>query len=235
MKGILLCGGRGTRLLPMTKVTNKHLLPVYNKPMVYYPLQTLIDAGIKDIMVVTGTEHMGDMMMILGSGKEFKVNITYKVQDEAGGIAQALGLCEEFANGDNVTVILGDNVFDENIKEHVENFKDGCHLFLKEVHDPRRFGVPVFKKDKIVRIDEKPMHPQSNYAITGLYIYDKEVFEMIKYLVPSKRGELEITDVNNEYIKKGKVNGSEIKGFWSDAGTPDSLLNSANHARNGGK
>lgn len=234
-KGIILAGGKGTRLLPMTKVTNKHLLPVYNKPMIYYPLQTLIDAGIKDIMIVTGVEHMGDIMMILGSGKDFGVKLTYRVQDEAGGIAQALGLCEEFANGDNVAVILGDNIFTDNIKEYVDNFVDGCHLFFKRVKNPRRFGVPVFKKDKIIRIDEKPMNPQSEYAVTGLYIYDKSVFEIIKYIVPSGRGELEITDVNNEYIKNKKINGSEVKGFWSDAGTPESLLFSANHIKNGVK
>jgi len=231
MRGVILAGGLGTRLRPMTLVTNKHLLPVYDKPMIYYPLQTLIDAGIKDVMIVTGTEHMGDMMNLLGSGKDFGVKFTYKVQDEAGGIAQALGLCRDFVGDNDCMVILGDNIIEDKLQEKVEKFNGGCHLFLKKVPDPKRFGVPAFENDKIVRIDEKPVNPQSEYAITGIYMYDCDVFNIIENLVPSHRGELEITDVNNEYIKRGKVNGSELEGYWSDAGTVESLYKSTTYIR----
>lgn len=231
MKGIILAGGFGTRLRPMTLVTNKHLLPVYDKPMIYYPLQTLIDAGIKDIMIITGTEHMGDMINLLGSGKDFGVKFTYKVQDEAGGIAQALGLCKEFVGNDNMIVILGDNIIEDNLKEKVDNFNSGCHLFFKKVDNPKRFGVPVFRGDIIVRIDEKPLNPKSDFAVTGIYIYDNKVFDIINTLEPSNRGELEITDVNNEYIRLGKINGSTLEGFWGDAGTVESLYKASTFAK----
>jgi glucose-1-phosphate thymidylyltransferase len=230
--GILLAGGKGTRLLPMTKVTNKHLLPIYDKPMIYYPLNTLITAGIKNIMVITGTEHMGDIINLLGSGKDFGVKFTYKVQDEAGGIAQALGLCKDFVGDNNCMVVLGDNIIEDNLKDKVDNFIDGCHLFLKKVSDPKRFGVPVFEDDKIVRIEEKPINPKSDFAITGVYIYDSSVFKKIDEIEFSDRGEMEITDVNNAYIEEGKINGSELEGFWSDAGKPDSLYNASTYIKN---
>lgn len=224
VKGIILAGGSGSRLNPCTKVTNKHLLPVYNKPMVYYPLQTLIDAGIKEILIVSGPGHAGHFVNLLGSGKEFGVKLSYEMQDEAGGIAQALGLAEDFVDKENVVVILGDNILEDNIKEDVENFKNGAKIFLKEVPDPQRFGVPVLDGKKVTNIEEKPKEPKSKYAVTGLYIYDKEVFNIIKKLKPSNRGELEITDVNNHYIKKGEINWSILKGYWTDAGTFESLF-----------
>lgn len=224
VKGVILAGGTGSRLYPCTKVTNKHLLPVYNKPMIYYPLQTLISAGIKEILIVSGPGHAGDFVNLLGSGKEFGVKLSYEIQDEVGGIAQALGLAEDFADEGNILVILGDNIFEDNIKEDVENFKGGAKIFLKEVPDPQRFGVAVLEGNKVVKIEEKPKEPKSNYAITGLYMYDKEVFDIIKTLKPSERGELEITDVNNYYIKKGKMKWSILKGYWTDAGTFESLF-----------
>ena len=224
MKGVILAGGTGSRMLPCTKVTNKHLLPVYNKPMIYYPLQTLIDAGITEILIVSGPGHAGDFLNLLGSGKEFGVRLTYEIQDEAGGIAHALGLAEKFANNDSVTVILGDNIFEDNMRTHVQNFRAGAKIFLKEVHDPERFGVAEVKGDKVLGIEEKPKKPKSSWAVTGLYIYDKKVFTIIKTLKPSGRGELEITDVNNHYVKKGEMQAAFTKGFWSDAGTFDSLL-----------
>lgn len=228
MKGVILAGGTGSRMMPCTKVTNKHLLPVYNKPMVYYPLQTLIDAGIKDILIVSGPGHAGHFLNLLGSGKDFGARITYEIQDEAGGIAQALGLAESFADEGPVTVILGDNIFDDNVKADIHNFKSGAKIFLKEVHDPQRFGVADVKGNKIIGIEEKPKKPKSNWAVTGLYIYDADVFRIIKTLKPSARGELEITDVNNHYIGKGKMEAGFLKGFWSDAGTFDSLLRASN-------
>jgi len=224
MKGVILAGGSGKRLGLLTRITNKHLLNVWDRPMIYYPLQTLIDASIKDILIVSGPDHAGDFLRLLGSGKEFGVKLTYEMQDEAGGIAQALSLAEDFANEDNITVILGDNIFEDNIKEDVENFKGGAKIFLKEVLDPQRFGVPVLDGDKVTIIEEKPKAPKSKYAVTGLYMYDKEVFSIIKKLKPSSRGELEITDVNNHYIKKGNMKWCLLKGYWSDAGTFESLF-----------
>lgn len=224
MKGVILAGGTGSRMMPCTKVTNKHLLPVYDKPMVYYPLQTLIDAGIKDILIVSGPGHAGHFLNLLGSGKEFGIKLTFEIQDEAGGIAQALGLAESFADEQPVTVLLGDNIFEDNIKKDVQGFKGGAKIFLKEVHDPQRFGVAELQGSKVVGIEEKPKKPKSNWAVTGLYIYDAEVFRIIKTLKPSWRGELELTDVNNAYIKKGNMEAAFLKGFWSDAGTFDSLL-----------
>lgn len=224
MKGIILAGGTGSRLYPLTKVTNKHLLPVYDKPMIYYPLQTLIAAGIKDIMIVSGRGHVGHFLELLGSGKEFGVRLTYEIQEGAGGIAEALGLAESWAGTDNVAVILGDNIFQDDIRKDVESFEGGAKIFLKEVTDAHRFGVAEVKGNRVLGIEEKPKKPKSNLAVTGLYLYDAGVFEVIKTLKPSGRGELEITDVNNAYIRRGAMEFSVLKGFWSDAGTFESLL-----------
>jgi len=224
MKGIILAGGTGSRLFPLTKITNKHLLPVYDKPMIYYPLQTLIDAGIEEIMIVSGRGHAGHFLELLGSGNEFGVHFTYEIQEEAGGIAQALGLAEDFSDNEPVTVILGDNIFQDNVRRAVDAFKSGARIFLKEVPDAHRFGVAEIKGDRIVSIEEKPKTPKSNFAVTGLYIYDQRVFDIIHTLKPSGRSELEITDVNNEYIRMGEMGFSHLEGFWSDAGTFESLF-----------
>ncbi len=224
MKGVILAGGTGSRLYPLTKITNKHLLPVYDKPMIYYPLQTLIDAGLNEIMIVSGRGHAGHFLELLGSGAEFGVHLTYEIQEEAGGIAQALGLAEDFVDDENVAVILGDNIFQDGVREAVQPFESGAHVFLKEVPDANRFGVAEIAGDHIVSIEEKPAKPKSNYAVTGLYLYDNDVFEIISTLKPSGRGELEITDVNNEYIRQGAMSYSVLGGFWSDAGTFESLL-----------
>lgn len=224
MKGVILAGGTGSRLYPLTKVTNKHLLPVYDKPMIYYPMETLINAGIKDIMIVSGRGHAGHFLELLGSGVEHGVHFTYEIQEKAGGIAQALSLAEDFVDGDSVTVILGDNIFQDNVKEDVSNFNGGAKIFLKEVPDAHRFGVAELKGKKVMGIEEKPKEPKSNFAVTGLYIYDSDVFDAIKTLKPSGRGELEITDVNNYYINKGEMEYGILEGFWSDAGTFESLL-----------
>lgn len=234
MKGVILAGGKGTRLLPCTKVTNKHLLPVYNKPMIYYPLRTLINAGVRDILIVSGKGHAGDFLELLSDGHEFGVHLSYAVQEEAGGIAQALGLAEDFADRKKVVVILGDNIFEDNIKPYVKNFekqKKGAKLFLKEIPDPERFGVAEIKNGKIVKIEEKPKNPKSNLAVTGLYMYDGKVFDIIKTLKPSQRGELEITDVNNFYVKQGTASFEILKGFWSDAGKFESLFKAAQFVR----
>ncbi len=232
MKGIILAGGTGSRLYPLTKVTNKHLLPVYDKPMIYYPLQTLIDAGIKDIMIVSGRGHAGHFLELLGSGAEIGVHLTFEIQEKAGGIAEALGLAEDFADNGPVTVILGDNIFQDNVRNAVETFKQGARIFLKEVPDAERFGVAEKKGNKIISIEEKPAAPKSNLAVTGLYIYDPGVFEIIQTLKPSGRGELEITDVNNEYIRMGEMDFSLLKGYWSDAGTFESLFRASEMVRN---
>lgn len=224
MKGIILAGGTGSRLYPLTKVTNKHLLPVYDKPMIYYPLQTLIDAGITEIMIVSGKGHAGDFLELLGSGSELGVRLTYEIQDDAGGIAQALGLAENWARKEDVAVILGDNIFQDNVRKNVESFENGAKIFLKRVPDPHRFGVAEVDGDEVICIEEKPKEPKSTYAVTGLYFYDGGVFDIIKNLTPSGRGELEITDVNNSYIGRGAMQFSVLEGFWSDAGTFDSLL-----------
>jgi glucose-1-phosphate thymidylyltransferase len=226
MKGIILAGGTGSRLYPLTKVTNKHLLPVGKKPMIYWPIEKLIEAQIQEILIVTGVEHVGAVVGLLGSGKDFNCRFTYKVQDEAGGIAQALGLAENFAGLDSVCVILGDNIFEDSILDQVEIFKKqkiGARVILKEVHDPHRFGVAELQGDKVIGIEEKPKNPKSNYAVTGIYFYDNEVFKIIKTLKPSARGELEITDVNNHYIKNNTLTFGKFKGWWSDAGTFESL------------
>jgi glucose-1-phosphate thymidylyltransferase len=224
MKGIILAGGTGSRLFPLTKVTNKHLLPVYDKPMIYYPLHTFINAGINEIMIVSGRGHAGHFLELLGSGMEFGISLTYEIQETAGGIAQALGLAANWADDDDVAVILGDNIFQDNVKADVTSFKAGAKIFLKEVTDAQRFGVAELKKNYVISIEEKPQSPKSNYAVTGLYLYDNEVFSIIRTLKPSGRGELEITDVNNSYLKKEMMQYAILKGFWSDAGTFDSLL-----------
>jgi len=224
MKGIILAGGTGSRLFPLTKVTNKHLLPVYDKPMIYYPLLTLINAGITEIMIVSGRGHAGHFLELLGSGIEFGVQLTYEIQEGAGGIAEALGLAEKWANNESVTVILGDNIFEDSVRDDVQSFSQGARVFLKAVQDAQRFGVADIADDRIVSVEEKPIKPKSNLAVTGLYIYDAGVFRIIRGLEPSARGELEITDVNNEYIRQGTMSYSHLRGFWSDAGTFDSLI-----------
>lgn len=224
MKGVVLAGGSGSRLAPLTDVTNKHLLAVYNKPMAFYPIQTLIDAGIDEIMIVTSPEHAGSFLRLLGSGESFGAKFTYKVQEGGSlGIAHALGLVREFANGDDLAVILGDNIFEDNFKKAFDSFEGGAMIFLKEVSDASRFGVAEVVDGKVVGIEEKPSRPKSNFAQTGLYIYDKRVFEIIDGLDYSARGELEITDVNNQYIDWGSLNASFIDGDWTDAGTFESL------------
>jgi glucose-1-phosphate thymidylyltransferase len=226
LRGIILAGGTGSRLMPLTKVTNKHLLPVGQKPMIYYPIEKLTSIGIEEILIVTGIEHMGDVVSLLGSGKQFGCRFTYKVQDEAGGIAQALGLAENFAQRKPVVVILGDNVFEANLKDYADSFisqKTGARVLLKQVPNPQRFGVARVSGDKIIAIEEKPKKPKSDYAIIGIYFYDASVFDIIRGLKPSARGELEITDVNNAYIAKGQLAYDILEGWWTDAGTFESL------------
>jgi len=223
MKGVVLAGGTGSRLYPLTKVTNKHLLPVGEKPMIYYPIEKLTECGIDEILIVTGTDHMGDVVNLLGSGKDFGCRFTYKVQDKAGGIAQALGLAENFVAGDTMTVILGDNIFETSLEKAVQNYPgEGAQILIKEVDDPERFGVAELSGDKIAGIEEKPDQPKSDYAVTGIYMFDSKVFDLIKTLKPSERGELEITDVNNHYIKTGSMKYSIMDGWWTDAGTHES-------------
>jgi glucose-1-phosphate thymidylyltransferase len=224
MKGIVLAGGTGSRLFPLTKVTNKHLLPIGEKPMIYYPIEKMIEVGITEILIVTGTEHMGDVVGLLGSGKDFGCRFTYKVQDEAGGIAQALGLAENFVGNDSMLVILGDNIFEASLTDAVNTYAGkGASILIKEVHDPSRYGVAELSGDAIISIEEKPANPKSNYCVTGIYIYDASVFECIKTLKPSRRGELEITDVNNYYIQKAQMGFSILNGWWTDAGTHESF------------
>jgi glucose-1-phosphate thymidylyltransferase len=229
MKGVILAGGSGSRLLPLTRVTNKHLLPVGRVPMVYHAVLKLREAGITDILVVTGREHMGDVVGLLGSGADLEVAFTFRVQDEAGGIAQALGMAEAFAAGESLVVILGDNVFEDSLASHVQQFADagrGARVMLKAVPDAQRFGVASLDGDgrRVVRIVEKPAEPATDLAVTGIYFYDARVFEIIRTLEPSERGELEITDVNNAYIASGEMSFGMIAGWWTDAGTPDSYV-----------
>lgn len=227
LRGVVLAGGTGSRLRPLTKVTNKHLLPVGPKPMIYYPIEKLTGIGIEEILIVTGVEHMGNVVGSLGSGREFGCRFTYKVQDEAGGIAQALGLAENFACGQPLAVILGDNIFQASLKPHAERFLAqgvGARLLLKQVPDPKRFGVAEIRDGKVLGIEEKPGKPKSDYAITGIYFYDGSVFEIIRMLKPSGRGELEITDVNNAYIHKSQLAYDLLDGWWTDAGTFESLV-----------
>ncbi len=232
MKGIILAGGLGKRLEPLTRITNKHLLPVYNKPMIFYPIQTLVDAGIEDILIVTGGSHAGGFLRLLGNGSEFGLkHINYTYQKGEGGIAEALGLAEHFADNDKTVVVLGDNIIEKSIKEYVDDFikqPKGAKVLLKEVDDPERFGVAEVEGDKILKIVEKPKVPKSKYAVTGIYMYDGRVFDIIKTLKPSDRGELEITDVNNDYISKREMSFSVLDGWWSDCGTHESLLNASN-------
>jgi len=236
MKGIILSGGTGSRLYPLTKVTNKHLLPVYNKPMVYYPLNTLINAGIKDILIVSGQSHAGQFLTLLGSGSELGVKLSYEVQEKALGIANALSLAEDFADNEKIAVILGDNIFEDNdiiakTAKEFEKDKKGARIFLKEVNDANRFGVAEVKGDKIIGIEEKPKEPKTNLAVSGLYMYDSDVFGIIKDLKPSDRGEYEITDVNNAYIKNGTMKYAVLPGDWTDAGTFESLFRANELAR----
>ncbi len=226
MKGIILAGGTGSRLFPLTKVTNKHLLPVGRKPMIYHPIEKMIEAGISEILIVTGIEHMGHVVGLLGSGSSFGCRFTYKVQDEAGGIAQALALGENFVHGDSIAVILGDNIFEDSIVDFVKDFSvqgEGAKIILQEVEDPKRFGVAELEGDRVIGIEEKPAKPKTNWAVTGVYFYDSQVFNIIKTLKPSGRGEYEITDVNNHYIKNGQMTYGFFKGWWTDAGTFESL------------
>lgn len=228
MKGIILAGGTGSRLYPCTAVTNKHLLPVFNKPMIYYPLKTLVTANIKDIMIVSGTEHSDHFKTLFANNEDFKdINFNFAVQKEAGGIAQALSLCKEFTGDDKIVVILGDNIFEDNISGAINDFQKqetGAKIFLKKVPDPQRFGVATIEGGKITGIEEKPISPKSDLAVTGLYMYDNDVWQVISDLQPSGRGELEITDVNNFYVKKGNLTYEVLNNTWSDAGTVHSLL-----------
>ena len=227
MKGIVLAGGLGTRLAPMTRVTNKHLLPVYDRPMVYYPIQTLVEAGITEILLVTGGSHAGDFLRLLGNGKDFGLkHLNYTYQEGEGGIAAALSLAADFADGEPVCVILGDNILQRSIRPALERYgrrNRGGMVLLKEVPDPERFGVPVLEGERIVRIEEKPKAPKSGYAVIGVYMYDARVFDIIKTLKPSGRGELEITDVNNQYLAWGELDHLQIDGWWTDAGSVESL------------
>jgi len=232
MKGVVLAGGTGSRLFPLTKITNKHLLPIYDKPMIYYPIQTLVDAGIKDILVVTGGKNAGDFLRLLANGKHFGLtHIDYTYQEGEGGIAEALNLARHFADSSKICVILGDNIIEGSIRSAVEDFRRqpcGAKILLKEVPDAERFGVAEIAGDRVVHIEEKPKSPKSNYAVTGFYMYDQTVFEKIETLVPSGRGELEITDVNNAYIREGTMTFSYLEGWWTDAGTFESLLRAGN-------
>ncbi len=238
MKGVILAGGLGSRLFPCTKITNKHLLPVYDRPMVFYPIEALVRAGIDDILIVTGGNFAGDFLQLLGNGKEFGLKeLHYTYQEGEGGIADALRLAEDFADGGRICVILGDNVVERSIRGAADAYRAqarGARILLKEVDDPQRFGVPAFAGERIVRIDEKPSEPASRYAVTGIYFYDRQVFEMIHDLKPSARGELEISDVNNMYIERGQLEWSVLEGWWTDAGTFPSLLKASNLVARGG-
>ena len=227
MKGVILAGGLGSRLFPLTKVTNKHLLPVYDKPMIYYPIETLVRAGVRDILVVTGGNSSGDFLKLLGNGKQFGLkHINYTYQEGEGGIAHALGLAEHFVGHEKMVVILGDNIVQDDMTPQVRRFagqKEGARVLLKKVPNPERFGVATLKNGKITGIIEKPKHPKSSYAVVGIYMYDASVFSFIRTLKPSRRGELEITDVNNGYLKRGVLKYDLLKGYWTDAGTFESL------------
>ena len=232
MKGIILAGGAGSRLSPLTKVTSKQLIPVYNKPMIYYPLETLMNAGIREILIIVAPDHAGDFLKLLGSGKEFGCKFSYEIQDKPEGLAQAFVIGENFIGDDDVTLILGDNLFDDNFSESIRSFKSGARVFAKEVKDPERFGVVAFDADhKVTSIVEKPKEPLSNFAVTGLYIYDNTVVEKAKALQPSARGELEITDLNNVYLKEGTLDVAFVSGAWLDTGTFESLYEATTFAR----
>jgi glucose-1-phosphate thymidylyltransferase len=235
MKGIVLAGGIGSRLYPLTRVTNKHLLPVYDKPMIFYPLQTLVDAGIRDILIVTGGQNAGDFLRLLQNGKEFGLQqLSFAYQEGEGGIADALRLAEPWAKGDNICVVLGDNIIEGDIRDAAKSFRQqdkGAMVMLKEVPDPERFGVPVFDNGRIVRIEEKPKKPLSSYAVIGIYFYDGTVFDRIRGLKPSGRGEYEITDINNSYLAEGTLRHTLLQGWWTDAGTFESLWHASNMVR----
>lgn len=231
MKGVLICGGTGSRLRPLTEITNKSLLPVYDKPLILYPLQTLLQGDVRDIVVISGNEHIDQMASFLGSGERFGCRFTYRVQDRPGGIAQALGMAESFVDGDSVCAILGDNIYFDNVSDSIRSFKKGGHVFLKEVPDAARFGVAEMAGDKVVSIEEKPVHPKSNLAVTGLYLYDERCFDIIKNLKPSGRGELEITDVSNAYASSNELTATVLKDEWVDAGTFESLFEAASLVR----
>ena len=232
MKGVVLAGGLGSRLRPLTAVTNKHLLPVFNQPMIYFPIQTLVNAGVTDIMIVTGGNSAGDFLKLLGNGKAFGLkHLNYTYQEGEGGIAAALSLVEHFAGGDAICVVLGDNIIQGNIRAAADSYREqdrGAKILLKKVPDPQRFGVPELDGRRVVRIEEKPKQPKSQYAVIGIYMYDGAVFDIIRTLKPSGRGELEITDVNNAYISRGEMTWDELEGWWSDAGTFESLLHASN-------
>jgi glucose-1-phosphate thymidylyltransferase len=232
MKGVVLAGGTGSRLFPLTKITNKHLLPIYDKPMIYYPIQTLVEAGIREILIVTGGRNSGDFLRLLANGREFGLkHLDYTYQEGEGGIADALALAEHFADGRRICVILGDNIIEGSIRQAVEDFQrqeSGAKILLKEVRDAERFGVAELRDGRIVGIEEKPKAPKSNYAVTGVYLYDETVFQKVRGLVPSGRGELEITDVNNAFIREGTMTYAHLDGWWTDAGTFDSLLRASN-------
>jgi glucose-1-phosphate thymidylyltransferase len=232
MKGIVLAGGTGSRLNPLTRVTNKHLLPIYDKPMVYYPIQTLVNAGIQEILLVTGGKNAGEFLRLLGNGRDFGLkHINYTYQEGEGGIAEALGLAEDFADGEPICVVLGDNIIENNVRKAVESFEEQSHgakILLKEVQDADRFGVAEIRGDRVVSIEEKPHKPKSNYAVIGIYLYDATVFQKIRRLKPSGRGELEITDVNNFYLEEGNLTYEILDGWWTDAGTFESLLRANN-------
>jgi len=238
MKGVILAGGTGSRLFPLTRVTNKHLLPVYDRPMIFYPIQTLVNASVTDILLVTGGHSAGDFLRLLGSGKDFGLkHINYTYQEGEGGIADALRLAEHFADGGPICVVLGDNIIETNVIRACEEFAErpqGARIILREVSDPERFGVPVFDGDRIVRIEEKPKEPKSRFAVIGIYMYDATVFDRIRRLRPSGRGELEITDVNNQYVEEGTLSYSVLDGWWTDAGTFESLLRANNLVAQGG-
>jgi glucose-1-phosphate thymidylyltransferase len=238
VKGVVLAGGLGTRLYPLTRITNKHLLPVFDKPMIFYPIQALVNAGIRDILIVTGGQDAGDFLRLLGNGKDFGLkHINYTYQEGEGGIADALRLAEHFAGGQKICVVLGDNLIENNIlaaRERFENQERGAHVILKEVPDPERFGVPVFDGNRIIGIEEKPKEPKSRYAVIGIYMYDGRVFDRIRKLKPSARGEFEITDVNNQYLEEGTLTYSILEGWWTDAGTFESLLRANNLVAQGG-
>jgi len=231
MRGVIIAGGKGTRLYPLTKIINKNLLPIYNKPMVYYSIEKMVEAGIKEILIITGTEHSGQFLNLLGSGDEFGAKLHYEVQKDALGISHAINIAKDFAKNEKIVVLLGDNIFEDSIKNAVDNFdkqKEGAKIFLKEVSDPERFGVAEVENGKVAKITEKPKNPKSNLAVVGLYMYDNQAFDIISTLKPSERGEYEVTDLNNFYVQKNQMTYEVLNGNWTDAGTFDSLLSANN-------
>lgn len=229
MKGIILAGGKGTRLYPLTKITSKQLLPVYDKPMIFYPIETLVSAGVKNILIIVAPDHSGHFLNLLGSGKEFGVKFTYEIQEEARGLADAFIIGADFIGKDSVTMILGDNIFENDFRKSIREFSGGAKVFAKKVHDPERFGVPEFDEEmKVLSLEEKPKKPKSNYALVGMYIFDNRVVEYARELKPSKRGEIEIIDLQNKYLEKGELKVDIIDGMWEDAGTFDSLRRASN-------